>query len=628
MVEGPLGVAADTIGNLLYGAYQAGEAVHDWVRPARRSSYDYYGYRRRQETSTGKKVALGLGGAAATAAAIYFGGPAAAGAGKEAVSAIQHLISLSAGTTENHSGMSGQKDKIPQATPTPVKEKTPVPQPTVRAFIQQESQNFYQTTAMIGDLTFHIDSDGITVEYVTHDGQVVKLDKNKLQQTQRLARTSHEGQVFNTITLPASQDDKKIVPNPDHPVLEKLPSDVLTAEQLKKRGITIVQDKPTFFIKQTAFADGMPLADYKPGSNTKLEYYILDAPFVSDIFMNDPKFERARNAFLGKGGLFQKDPAKIDVKEIKMKTRTELEQQLKQLRVDFVNPNLSNDEKWSKDLQLTQVKAQLSQIDELSDQDWFWLGCREWYDRNIEASGIYFRGGSPENRVNIIVMAMGQPVQSPERITIAFDSLGNVQFPASLGNYYFGGNELKADQSEPDPAWYVVDPAIKEPNYVVVRRGIKAYPAFTNAHELGHDFWMDHRFRTIHSTDPTYLKPDGTYDFDRWFKDIMPNPSEYDADMKAVAYFKSAWEIKQKTGQDTGYGFVFRLPEGGYILAEKESPMQKLAEDATRIHKDLNNPQNYELGEIIDRTTVEEMMTAMVGNKTYTIKIVRPLGNT
>lgn len=65
----------------------------------------------------------------------------------------------------------------------------------------------------------------------------------------------------------------------------------------------------------------------------------------------------------------------------------------------------------------------------------------------------------------------------------------------------------------------------------------------------------------------------------KFMKGEAPHYSEYDTDMKAMETIRNAWERWERSEftDNSGYYFIFSLPEGGYILTENKSPTNSTA---------------------------------------------------
>lgn len=419
-------------------------------------------------------------------------------------------------------------------------------------------------TYSVGLLTFSLGEDGIPISYKTLDGKIVKLDRNKLLEVRKKALANKEPEVFDIIP---EQEVKKVSSpsnSKEHPVKKDLPEDVLSTDELAKRGIEIMQaDNTDLYIRKGAFEKGEALADYASGKY-RMKIVLLNAPVVSDVYMSDPKYKEIKDAYLGKGSLLgERSETRVDIEKYRKEQIKWLEQNLEDMRKKYKGENeINNSRKAYSDI-ISAIKIRLFEYQNKSYEELFVEAANE-----KEAAGIQTTMRLQDGQFGILIIAaVGEGKQYPRTVHIFVDEKGQFQFSMGLGGGV-AGFEPKAEYSHPDPSWFMRNPSASKDNP-------KSYPYEGQAtgqilrHEIKHDQLKYGPGRNVKTED--FKRPDGTINSLALFEATRGNWSEYDTDEQTMEDIKSAWQRWKDSGykDDSGYHFVFRLKSGGYILTKK-----------------------------------------------------------
>lgn len=152
----------------------------------------------------------------------------------------------------------------------------------------------------------------IPLRYVFPNGKQVNFDKVEMERLKGKATASGEPEIITVIPYGQKEKPSKFRHTPEHPQTLNLPKDVLTTEELEKRGITIIQppknpDYPNpvnLYIRKGAFEEGAPLADFN-NTGRKLTIALVDAPFLAQRFLQDPRYDNVKDI------LHPEDPKQI-----------------------------------------------------------------------------------------------------------------------------------------------------------------------------------------------------------------------------------------------------------------------------------------------------------------------------
>lgn len=415
--------------------------------------------------------------------------------------------------------------------PTPAPEPTPAPKPP-------ESEYEYK---IFDNIKVAIDKDGLPVSYFPPDGKEIKFDKVEMQKLRDGAVLNKEPEIITILDFPAN---KNFNPETDlteytdmHPRVSELPKDVLSDEELRKRGVTIVQsDKTNLYIRNSAFEHDGPLAEFNDSIQKKLTIVLVDGPIVSRDFI-DSNQPFARLLPL----------SDIDVKGYRSKKIAQAEEQLKRYRTSF---STQSDEllwlktqlyKYQTTLTDKQITAEIA-LTEGRDIKGDVIGRHNYeYDYERYSNGNQI-SSTPTKRTTIF-LAVGENESTNDRVVLAFDGNGkliNSRIWTQLRTY---DRSPQPKETHPNPS----DIELKGENsegYLYKPSGV----GFTLEHEAGH-----------HKAN---LKGDN---------------NERNADMYAMDTIRKAWEVWKESGYTNNrmYPFAFSLPPekgGGYILTEHKQP--------------------------------------------------------
>lgn len=445
------------------------------------------------------------------------------------------------------------REKTATAIPTATRKPTSIPSPTEvkPTAIPTATPELPQFTTPEGK--FYMDTDGLPKRFVSDDGKETLFDKAEMKTLQQKAIAEKQPQL---ITLfPGKHIERpSINPKPaEHPVLSEAPKDVLSEEQLKQHGITIVQGKDTkLFIRPNAFLEKSALERYnKSNPNIKLTIVLVDGPVVHSYFLQEAKYEPFRKYY----------------RDLQSEQTHLPEYKQKQL-----NQYQSGVEKAQKELEEAREKNDKTAIERAESNILYWKTTRTFYENHLteeqrqsfaygsstNIAGQYIDGGSTtfiidkngrlkpdkDGEDNVIFLAVGSNQITETGSMLGFNSSGRLD-----GNTYsfFGGKSMqpKPGQSFPNPAEYQKNPnaSLQNGDYIInAPLGAAAH------HEAAH----------------------GNLTRGNMEKDLRPTTNEYATDARALEELGLAWRTweESKFTDDRGYPFVFSLPGGGFIVTQ------------------------------------------------------------
>jgi len=395
-------------------------------------------------------------------------------------------------------------------------------------------QSGYDYIYASGLIRIAIDKEGLPVSYLSPDGKEIGFDRAEIQKLKEKAVANKEPEVITILSLPASKnvDPTYLTSYTDkHPRVLELPKDVLSNEELQKRGVIIVQSpKTNLYIRESAFGENGPLADFNDAAQKKLTIVLIDGPIVSRGFIDDLNQPFVRLLL----------PSTIDVSGYRSKKIAFAEEQLKMGRTST-----------STDDELLWLKAQLYKyqktlndkevavetiLTEQGQNDTDMIG-RHIYEYDYERDSNDRQISSTLNKRTTIFLAVGENKSINQREVLGFDRNGKfINRPVwTQLELYDRGPQPK--ETYPNPSDIKLN--LNNPyGYLYEPNGL----GFTLEHEIGH-----------------------------YRANLKGENSEKNADTYAMDTISNAWKVWEKSGytDNSKYPFVFSLrPEqgGGYIL--------------------------------------------------------------
>jgi len=404
----------------------------------------------------------------------------------------------------------------------------------------------------------------IPTGYVLFDGTSSVFDRTEVEGLRQQAISSNEPTIIAMFPykgpyISLHQFDPK---HPEqHPQLLKLPEDVLSDEELREKGVTIIQsDHVSLHIRKSAFEKDGPLARFNDGFMKTMTIALIDGSTVSRDFMQDPKYDKVRSLAP------ESDTTKSSIEEYKkdqIKSAQEkinsLQQEINQQR-DLTNPDQNTIENLSNNFlhlkaRLFALEKNLLSTEQIKNEKILSSNGRitrgKYTTGGWEGSGIegYYNPatGKFETRMykfypNVTIFLPVEDVPETPRLVVYFSNDGSIKTLVTNPLKDWENLGIKPNQSYPDPSDFEIDPAASPDNPESYPYG--AYTqGFSLRHEVAHDILIAQRRE----------------------ENQEPNHSEYDTDMVAMEGIRKAWEKWQLNRDNSGYHFIFRLPDGGYI---------------------------------------------------------------
>lgn len=385
--------------------------------------------------------------------------------------------------------------------------------------------------------------------YFAGDQEKTKFNINpgKAAELQKKAIDNKEVQLLQVIPVDINRVHSGVEIKSEHTVATELPADVLTSEELKQRGIEIIQaDNTDLHLRKGIFEKGGLLEDYTDGSNT-LTIALFNGSF--NKIVTDPRYQKVKDKYYEylKGKNANRDP-----------------EYYRKAMIDSLPERMSSSGVTDEEIALVKAKieryrnaAQMSLLEELS-------GVR----KSMEAGLFLSTDSAPHNAT--ILASVGHQKDNFNLI-VYIDSKGKVQVTA----VHFDaveGNIPASWQNYPNPNWFINDPNASEsnPQSYAFTGGNTAQgqiPGFLIRHELAHNVLIGRAQRVKLSQ---FKRSDGTLDMVAYTKATMSGDgSEYHTDQLAWKTYKEAYDKWEKSGfkDNSGYYLVLRTSNGkGYIF--------------------------------------------------------------
>lgn len=384
------------------------------------------------------------------------------------------------------------------------------------------------------------DKEGLPVEFKLIDGTNGVFDREEVKRIKKKAIVSKEPEIISQVIQvfgTSDPDYTKPSYSKEHPKVTELPDDVLSNEELKKRGVTIFQAPNTkFYIRENAFAEGGILAGFNStGRNLTI---VLSNGNTTGTYLDNASYAES----IGKLNSRNKEIPPMKEKKIKY-----LKQKLESLRQDKEGDSrLGTDH--NDDILYT--KMIIEEYRTLNDERVIEDYTDEIYSGDM-VLGRYKRGYDPT--IFISVQEQGDYYIR----AFYFDPKG--VFATDLLHIGYGLEFPKDFPTHPNPKDFKLNSEVFSDNRSKVYDYEMYAPGFTVRHEFKHDELIQ-----------------GKID-----KGEKPNESEQEADIRAMQGIQLAWEKWEKSGftDNSGYDFVFSLSKGGYILTENKSSSDSASPD-------------------------------------------------
>lgn len=402
-----------------------------------------------------------------------------------------------------------------------------------------------------------IGADNLPSHYLTPEGTTVQFDKAVLLKAKQEAIANKERAYAAIIPdysykqpeLPGSKS------SPEHPVYDEKPDRTLNEEQLKERGINIIQSPDVeLYIRSGAFEKENPLDTFAEGGSRKLTIVIMDSLNVASPFLREDKYA-------GVAGYIDDELKKPEFIE---KTKTSLEKSLGALR------SLRQSRPQDRDIQ-TKIQEVKEQIYRLSNtpEDLMLKQLAETDPKSGKIAGVYIPPFDPNLTLGpyqkttgdpnsaVIFLALGASTIPPRETKMYFDEDGNFKAETVKTNLIRPLTPKEGD-SMPNPA----DLEMIEGADEITNSGSYAISAesgvFVLLHELGHDWLIG---RAIHLGQ-------------------KPDYSEFRADIEALNKVEQTSErwTESRFSDDSASNFAIRIPDGRYIIFQ--SPQQRSSQIA------------------------------------------------
>ncbi len=402
-----------------------------------------------------------------------------------------------------------------------------------------------------------INHEGLPIALVTPDGNSVRYDLDKMRETRDKSISLHEPEPIDAIKLSSLDIPDEVsvdeLPqtvassvSPAKPETLSLPQDVLSSEELLQKGIEIIQAKSTnLYIRSGAFEKGEPLSGIR-STRRKMTIALLDAPIVNRAALSDPKYDSIRDYLTELDYTNQIN----NFKQMSSESSTDYLARLRTITNEV-----------SSDLKIQNPQTGLNAIEEsmlrCKEQSLLLGTLNEAELISVVASGGFLgdtAGGmymTKNNGHEVILLATGKALPAVNHYTLYFTPNGEVKYKSSNLASLMGNSKtfssVSEEQTHPNPEDFKLNVGAHPGNPKSYPYGAQT-PGQSLRHEISHD-------KLVRQTVPASY-------------------NEYDTDMLAMDGIKSAWDKWVGSGykDNSGYYFVFSLPDGGYILTQNQRP--------------------------------------------------------
>lgn len=417
-----------------------------------------------------------------------------------------------------------------------------------RVEITQKGEVVSENILESGGYRVFLDKDAVPYKYLDPEGVSTLFDNEKMKMAQTFAVENREPEVAHIISVPKASLDIgiPISTSTEKPFVKDLPEDVLSETELARRGVKIIQsDNTNLYIRKQAFDKEGPLAHFD--GTRKLIIVAVNSSVVVPGAVSGPKYLEVAHLLNPLNTTIEeyRDRRIFEVTKHLEKARSDLKRS--QSQSEYTSPQLMN----SLESIVLETKTVLYRFENTSTDEEL---LAEASSTISNKAGLYYNPAiSGMEDTAVIFVAAGTMQKTKEEIEIIFDTNGKCSLLRSSFTIVLGDFSPNTADSFPSPRDFVMNSNAKadDPN---------AYPyggqtvGLVLRHELAHDKLV--------------------------WESEKPNISEYDTDIKAMEGIREASERWNKFRDNSGYYFVFSLPDSsGYILTAGKP----LAESATTV---------------------------------------------
>jgi len=411
-------------------------------------------------------------------------------------------------------------------------------------------------TRLCAGMEFIFNSEGLPIKAIANDycnngGErvVEEFSQDFFWKARQKAISEKEPQIVKNIALPnwavVNMDKPNLL---EHPLIPTLPEDVISEDRLKEEyGIFIIQPSTTkLYIRETAFLpDGiMGYHNYKKTGHT-ITIALCDGPYVTPRFFSDSKYDPVREIIDQ-----LKNPSREEIQQKRQEIVSSEKEKLSRLRQEMLEAIAAGNIEKSRFLQEEILVAKSKIILYLE------LVSDEKIEELIIKPSVGLIQSGPETK---ILLAIGKREPNYMGAGIGFDIYGQCHLieisDFEIPDYSLQGHsEPRTTDTYPNPDELILtNPSATEKNGQNPYGAIS--PGFTLRHEIVHDILIWNNSQNGNNE----------------------NRNEYDTDKNVVITLQAAWKKWVNSGyiDNSGYPFVFQLPEGNFILTKAQRNEKK-----------------------------------------------------
>lgn len=436
--------------------------------------------------------------------------------------------------------------------------------------------------------TAEYDMNGVPTKIITLKGEEITLDnktRDRIVQYRNNVVDYKEPEILMTRKVQIVSPEKPIENPLQHPILKELPKDVLSNDELQKRGINIYQaNTSNLYIRESAFEEDGPLATFakykEKYPDAELNIVLLDSPDAYSGEISDDRIPSNILERIKRDKIITKQQIE-DERSRLIKTRS---LSLEEARNKYKEA-IDNNEKDLISRYASLIIDEKIVIEELKNKTDYEIRADLLKSKKNIASGVFYTGlGTAKNAATIVLGVKDVPNRSTTTI-VRINPDGKINdYQETWTSTNFFQSSISSSLSRPNPESFRLNPAANPNDPASYPYGIQNIGQALR-HEIAH-------FDLSHYRMSLWLD-----EYSNWMRENLGKPedqrspkpkdtataSEYLTDMRAMDGITKAWEKCKANNYTncTGYSFIFSLPDNsgfieGTLQDKNKNPKMKL----------------------------------------------------
>lgn len=158
-----------------------------------------------------------------------------------------------------------------------------------------DNQDMYPKEITDRGIKIFFDTENLPVNLFLADGKEVTLNRQKVLKAKESAQRNNEPEFVALIPIEAEKDKSSNVNSPEHPILDSIPEDAVSSEELQRRRVEVIQSPEVeFFIRKRAFGKGGVFENFTEGGDRNLKIVLLNSAVVAAPFLEEERYADVR----------------------------------------------------------------------------------------------------------------------------------------------------------------------------------------------------------------------------------------------------------------------------------------------------------------------------------------------